>query len=388
MTHVTTRWSFSTGERGRNRVRAFEHPQTGRIFLELYEDGRRKRIALQHRDREAAKAKAEEVAMALRRQEPPLGAALQLQTLFDNYLREVTPQKSVSSQSHDRRAANLFLELFGPDRQVATLNRRDWDAFMRRRRAGSDGRAGRVHGKPVGDRVITQNLKFLHAVLNWATMAGDGTGRYLLERNPLKGFPFPKESNPSRPIVTDEQYRAMLAIGGHVSPLFKLALILAHETGHRIGSIRRLRWSDMDFEHGKIRWRAENDKIGFEHETVVTEAALDALERARQEQQSIGDAWVFPSPGNPAEPCSRHLVRDWWQRAEASAGVPRVKGLGWHSLRRKFATELKHTPLKDLCYLGGWKEPQTVLKCYQRADEGTMREALASRKRLTGFTRI
>lgn len=165
-------------------MRAFEHPRTGRIFLELYEDSRRKRIALQHRDREAAKAKAEEVAMALRRQEPPLGAALQLQTLFDNHLREVTPQKSVSSQSHDRRAATLFLELFGPDRQAATLNRRDWDAFMRRRRAGSDGRAGRVHGKPVGDRVITQNLKFLHAVLNWATMAGDGAGRYLLERNP------------------------------------------------------------------------------------------------------------------------------------------------------------------------------------------------------------
>jgi len=36
-----------------------------------YGVGRRKRIALRHRDREAAKAKAEEVAMALRRQEPP-----------------------------------------------------------------------------------------------------------------------------------------------------------------------------------------------------------------------------------------------------------------------------------------------------------------------------
>jgi hypothetical protein len=75
-------------------------------------------------------------------------------------------------------------------------------------------------------------------------------------------------------------------------------------------------------------------------------------------------------------------------RYDVATELVRVKGLGWHSLRRKFATELKHTPLKDLCYLGGWKEPQTVLKCYQRADEGTMREALASRKRLTGFTRI
>jgi hypothetical protein len=33
-------------------------------------------------------------------------------------------------------------------------------------------------------------------------------------------------------------------------------------------------------------------------------------------------------------------------------------------------------------HLGGWQDPQTVLKCYQRPDETTMREALASRKPL------
>lgn len=33
-------------------------------------------------------------------------------------------------------------------------------------------------------------------------------------------------------------------------------------------------------------------------------------------------------------------------------------------------------------HLGGWQDPQTVLKCYQRPDETTMREALASRKAL------
>jgi len=46
MTHATRRWSYSTGERGRNRVRVFEHHGTGTIFLELREAGRRKRIAL------------------------------------------------------------------------------------------------------------------------------------------------------------------------------------------------------------------------------------------------------------------------------------------------------------------------------------------------------
>jgi len=50
------------------------------------------------------------------------------------------------------------------------------------------------------------------------------------------------------------------------------------------------------------------------------------------------------------------------------------------SLRRKFATELKDEPLKDLCQLGGWKDPQTVLKCYQKADERRMRDALSYRQ--------
>jgi len=41
---------------------------------------------------------------------------------------------------------------------------------------------------------------------------------------------------------------------------------------------------------------------------------------------------------------------------------------------------MKGMPLVDLCYIGGWKEPQTVLKCYQRPDEATVREALANRR--------
>ncbi len=44
------------------------------------------------------------------------------------------------------------------------------------------------------------------------------------------------------------------------------------------------------------------------------------------------------------------------------------RGRGWHSLRRKFASDLMDQPLKVLCELGGWKTAHTVLQCYQRAD--------------------
>ena len=75
-------------------------------------------------------------------------------------------------------------------------------------------------------------------------------------------------------------------------------------------------------------------------------------------------------------------MRDWWLRAETKANVEHIRGLGWHGLRRKFATDLmQEAPLKVLSSLGGWKEPQTLLKCYQLPDESMMRQALSARER-------
>ena len=54
--------------------------------------------------------------------------------------------------------------------------------------------------------------------------------------------------------------------------------------------------------------------------------------------------------------------------------------MGWHGLRRKFTTELKETPLNDLCAPGGWKSPQTILMCYRQLDAETQRKALEGRQ--------
>ncbi len=73
---------------------------------------------------------------------------------------------------------------------------------------------------------------------------------------------------------------------------------------------------------------------------------------------------------------------DWWDVAEKRAQLPSVVGRGFHSLRRKFATEMKHAPLKDLCHLGGWKSPTTVVTVYQQPDAATQFDALRSRRRV------
>ena len=76
------------------------------------------------------------------------------------------------------------------------------------------------------------------------------------------------------------------------------------------------------------------------------------------------------------------MTDNWWLKAENLAGMKAKPGRGWHSLRRKFASDLMDKPLKVVCDLGGWKEWKTVMNCYQRPNEDQLREALADRRRV------
>jgi len=137
--------------------------------------------------------------------------------------------------------------------------------------------------------VIEQNLQLLRGVLNWATSAADPTGRPLLERHPLRGrsFVLPREKNPRREPLSEEDYRALLLVANRVDWRFRVALVLAHETGHRIGAIRQLRWSDVDLTGERVLWRAEVEKTGFEHSTPLTGAAVSALRAASAMLESV-----------------------------------------------------------------------------------------------------
>ena len=90
---------------------------------------------------------------------------------------------------------------------------------------------------------------------------------------------------------------------------------------------------------------------------------------------------VLPSPRDTTRCMSRVSAHKWWKKAETLAGLEPRRGRGWHSLRRKFASDLMDLPLKVLCELGGWKKAQTVLRCYQQPDAVQLRKALDNRRR-------
>ncbi|MCY4397752.1 MAG: site-specific integrase [Gemmatimonadetes bacterium] len=372
-----SRRSYSAGEWGRNRVRVYPDPKTGMIQIEWRDNGRRLRRSLKHRDWAKAKRQADEIAAGLEPLATNAAAAepepLTLETLFDIYGDEVTPTKAKGTQKYDRATMKMFLRFFGKHRKAKTLSQRDWDRFIRARRAGKAGRSG----KPAADRTIQQDLKLLLAILNWAARSRDEEGQLLLQSNPLWGLKAPSEKNPHRVVLTQAEYEALLRVAREVDWRFRVALVLAHETGHRIGSIRQLRWSDIDIDARTIRWRGEHEKTGYEHRTPMTAMARAVLVEARRHNPGIGDAPVMPAPKKDPFACmSRSLARDWWKRAERLAGLDPKRGRGWHSLRRKFASDLMEVPLKVLCDLGGWKTAQTVLQCYQRPDEDRLRKAL------------
>ena len=380
-----SRRTYGAGEWGRNRVRIFPDPKTGNFQIEWRENGRRRTRSLGHRDWVKAKKQADEFAAGFAGPEI-VGKAeaepepLTLERLFEIYGEEVTPTKGKRTRQRDRVATTMFLRFFGRGRRPETLSQRDWDRFIQARRAG---RAG-LSGKPVGNRTIAWDLTFLMAVFNWAARSTDDRGRLLLARNPLRGLKKPTEKNPARVVLTEQEYQALLGVSRQVGWRFHVALVLAHETGHRIGAIRKLRWPDIDFEGREVRWRAEHEKTGYEHITPLTDEALAALEEARSMGRGTGDAPVLPSSRDATRCMSRVCAFQWWKKAQTLAGLEPKPRRGWHSLRRKFASDLMDLPLKVLCELGGWKDAQTVLRCYQRPDAGQLRTALEGRPRVRG----
>jgi len=280
-----SRRSYGAGEWGRNRVRVFPDPKTGRYQIEWRENGRRLTRSLQHRDWARAKRQADEAAAGLAVHKPNGKAEaepepLTLEKLFDIYGGEVTPTKGEHTQRHDRVAMRMFLGFFGRNRRPETLSQRDWDRFIRERKAGRVGPSG----KPVSNRMIECDLRLLIAVLNWAARSRDERGRLLIESNPLRGLGMPRQKNPTRVVLSDEEYRALLKVSHRLDWRFHVALVLAHETGHRIGAIRQLRWSDIDPDTGYVfgsldltGFRGPVPAVRFPPSEVFSRASLGGL---------------------------------------------------------------------------------------------------------------
>ena len=370
-------WTKSLGERG-HRIRLYEKYPGGPIMRSVYVDGKEVRKSLAHRDQEKATRQGYELLHALLTNENALDEqSLTLGLLSDLYLESPAHlSKKARTQRDEGRMLRQVVEFFGMARRVETLSESDVTRYTMARRQGDVVPPGAEHGRPVRDRTIEAELEMLLRALRWAVRERKTNGERLLKENPLVGARLPSEKNPNRPVMTHDVYCRLLEVAERVHPLLKLALIVAEGTGRRLSAWRSLFWDDVDFEAGMIRWSAVNDKKGYEQVVPMSDAVKHALSVARKAQKAIGNTPVFPAPKNPATPCSREMMDKWLRRGFQLAELPPpLHGL-WHSIRRKWATERKGYPVKDVAAAGGWRETQTLLTSYQQVDAETVRQVV------------
>ena len=331
-----------------------------------------------HRDRARAIREAYEFLSGLAVTEKALEEErLTLGLVRELYLQSVQHLgKQARTQQHDAQKLRRVVAFLGPNRDVASLSESDLRRYTMVRRTGAATLEHVAIGRAVRDRTVEADLKLLVGALHWATRERTSTGRRLLREHPLVGVRLPKELNPQRPVMSHEVYATVLEVAREVHPLLELALVVAEGTGRRLSAWRNLRCYDINFRAGTIRWREEFDKQGYEQLVPMSKRVAAALRRTQKAQGAIGAAPVFPAPRDSSTVCDRHLLDRWLRRAFTRAEVDLPTGGLWHALRRKWATERKGYPIRDVAAAGGWRDERTILRSYQQTDSETIKRVV------------
>ena len=89
---------------------------------------------------------------------------------------------------------------------------------------------------------------------------------------------------------------------------------------------------------------------------------------------SLRTQWPTHQKSSPDRPWDSH--HGWLRRAFQLAELtPPPQGL-WHSIRRKWASERKGYPVKDVAAAGGWRDTETLLRSYMQVDAETVRQVV------------
>ena len=392
------KWKYAVGEKG-GMVTVYEREVGGLLYARAFDPSLRsgkggyRCLSLGHRDKDRAKAYALDQAAKLQkgRDDITLGR-ITLGQLFALYRKDRTPRKTPGVQKSDERQIEMWTRFLGAGKDTNTIALREWEAFVDARKSGAIDPRGKPvqegERRPVRARCLEIDLKWFKAVLNWGMKWRTKEGRYLLNENPVRGYEIPTERNPRRPVVSEGRYEATSEVSGQVTMEIRWTgkrisqrsylselLDIVNGTGRRISAVCALTYEDLrlnDGPYGSIRWPADTDKMGHESTVPISPSVRAALDRIHAERPGIGAAPLFPSPGDPTEPMTRHLADKWLRKAEKLAGLESQVVSLWHAYRRKWGSERKHLPDVDVAAAGGWKDTVSLKRAYQQADADTI----------------
>jgi len=412
-------WSYSVGERrdkigGGVRVRVYEREPGGVIYLAIFDpemrDGRGgyRRVSLKHADRKQARAEADDAYEALRRGKPleREPAAPTVGYVIGLYERHELPRIKDSTRRWLPRAIDVWRSFLGADTPVNELGLTEWESFIRQRSSGAidgQGRPAAGERRKVSPGTVCLGLDAINAVFNWTESHRVDSRRRLIQENPFKGLKYPKNPNVRRAVWTHDRFERILAAAEglqmqvewfgkrrHVPSFLADVLVILEETGRRVGAVRQLRAGDVRLNdtteaapYGVILWPAGTDKAGKAWRAPISKSLRERLVKLMRDRGAMGgDAYLFPSPRSLTQPVGRDTLALYLRTAERAAGVPRLGHDTFHGLRRKWATERKHLPEKDVATAGGWRSASVMKRSYQQADDAGVLEAILGPRRL------
>lgn len=383
---------YRAGTKYENLVRIERRDRSPNLYYRIWkpEQGGYVRRSLGHSDLEAAKEWADDQAAKIRRGKAAIATGrITLERGFRLYLERHTPTKATENERReDRRRMKMWKRVLGPDKDPEDIKGSELNLFRHRRKSGELNSQGEIveakdAREPVRWATVRSDMRWLRSFLLWLE------DEDLITAVRVKRKHIPEDSNPRRPIATQDRVEAirevynqpkmqvawsgdMRKVDSFLPPIFELAV----GTGRRIGAIRTLQHRQLQLDEGRcgrISWEPDQ-KGGIGNAVDIplrTRRALDNhLHRMRELLGGrIGEAYLFPGARDTNAPISQNSVNRWLREAENLAEVKPQDGTLWHAYRRMWATARKGHPAHDVARAGGWAGPQTLERVYQAPEE-------------------
>jgi excisionase family DNA binding protein len=219
----------------------------------------------------------------------------------------------------------------------------------------------RLSNYPVTKTTVNRDLALLRRMLSLAV-----EWDYLDEARMPKFRFYPEKDNLKERILTLDEERRLLEVS---PPRLKSMIIVALNTGMRLGEILGLRWDQVDLASARIR--VERTKSGRIRHVDMNEVLIAEILRLREGRGKSEFVFTSPITDKPFVDAGSA-----WGTACRRAGI---KGLRFHDLRHTFATRLIERgvnliTVKDL--LG--HSSVEITQRYTHPNEALKKEAVAA----------
>ena len=239
-------------------------------------------------------------------------------------------------ESYRSLVKNQIMPLIG-NKQLSALTTSEMQKFYNKIKKEGRVREHPIHGKALADSMVRSIHMMLHEALDMAVK------ERLIVKNPTNGTTVPKCNYAEKQVLGDSQLDTFLdAIKAY--PEWTDFFYTEVMTGLRKGEICGLKWSDVDFDTGKLRVQraVTRQKGGIRIGETKTDtgmriitlppSVLDMLTRRKQEALS---EWIFYKFTNPCDPMPPDAAYRKLKVILKNAELPLIR---FHDLRHTFAT--------------------------------------------------